>query len=245
MNAEKPGHSALRLHGSIARDIGMLIVSGHYRPGDVLDGEIEASADRKVSHTTYREAVRILEAKGLVISRPRIGTRVSPVKQWHLIDPDVLTWIFSEEPKPEVLYGLFEVRTILEPAVAALAAARRSQRHLDHMREALDAMAAHTLNCEEGRVADRDFHAALLSATANPFIVSLTEGVTAAIDALTEFKLRVEPLKRDPVPDHWRVFEAIAAQDEEGSRAAMTELIRLAILDTPIGQSRPSPMSRI
>ena len=235
-----PHRKSLRLHGTIARDLGVLIVSGRYRAGHVLDGEVEASERRKVSRTAYREALRILAAKGLVHSRPRVGTRVSPLENWHLLDPDVLSWAFSGEPEPEVLHGLFELRTIVEPAAAALAATRRNQSHLDSMRHALDAMTKHTLNVEEGRIADKEFHAALLLATANPFIVSLTNGVTAAVNALTEFKQRIAPLKRDPAPDHWRVYDAIAAKDAEAARVAMTELIRLAIMDTPIKQ-RPKP----
>src|SRR5262245_56428981 len=63
--------AALRLHGSIARDLGVAIVSGRYRPGDILGGEVESSEELRVSRTAYREAVRILSAKGLVESRPR------------------------------------------------------------------------------------------------------------------------------------------------------------------------------
>src|SRR5436189_2967313 len=103
-----PTHrKSLRLHGSIARDLGVLIVSGRYRPGHILDGEVEASEQRRVSRTAYREALRILAAKGLVNSRPRVGTRVSAQEQWQLLDPDVLTWAFAGEPEPEVLHGLF------------------------------------------------------------------------------------------------------------------------------------------
>jgi DNA-binding FadR family transcriptional regulator len=222
------------LHGSIARDLGLLIVTGRYRPGHVLAGEVEASEKLEVSRTAYREALRILAAKGMVHSRPRVGTRVSPSDQWHLLDPDVLSWVFSGEPEPEVLHGLFELRSIIEPAAAALAATRRSQAQLDTMRRSLDAMSLYTLNKEEGRAADNAFHAALLRATCNPFMVSLTNGVAAAVQSLTEFKLRQTTLKRDPVPDHWRVYDAIAAKDGERARAEMTELIRLAISDTPM-----------
>ena len=101
-------------------------------------------------------------------------------------------------------------------------------------------MTKHTLHVEAGRIADEQFHAALLTSTNNPFIVSLTKGVTAAVTALTEFKQRIAPLKRDPVPDHLRVFDAIAAKDADGARDAMSELIRLAIMDTPTKQ-RPKP----
>lgn len=238
--ASRASRKVLRLHGTIARDIGVAIVSGRLRPGHVLDGEVEASSRWRVSRTAYREAVRILSAKGLVHSKPRIGTRVSPREQWHLLDPDVLAWAFSDEPGLEVLHGLFELRSIVEPAAAALAAARRTQQHLDDMRRALDDMARHTLHVEAGRVADQEFHAALLAATANPFVVSLTKGVTAAVSSLTEFKQRIAPLERDPVPDHLRVFDAISAKDPEAARDAMRELIRLAIIDMPL-KHRPKP----
>jgi DNA-binding FadR family transcriptional regulator len=234
----------LRVHGNIAREIGTSIVSGRLRPGHVLDGEIEASIQRRVSRTAYREAVRILSAKGLIHSRPRTGTRVSEISGWHLLDPDVLTWLFSEMPRPEVLHGLYELRTIVEPAAAALAATRRTQTHLMEMRRALDAMTMHTLERMEGREADQSFHAALLAATANPFVISLTNGVTAAVNALTEFKLRLAKIERDPVPDHLRVYDAIAAKDADAAREAMTRLIRHAVLDMPARQRpRPPPSS--
>ncbi|HEU5133809.1 MAG TPA: FCD domain-containing protein [Steroidobacteraceae bacterium] len=229
-----------RVHGNIAREIGMSIVSGRIRPGHVLDGEIEASSQRRVSRTAYREAIRILGAKGLIHSRPRTGTRVSRISDWHLLDPDVLAWLFSTDPRPEVLHGLFELRTIVEPAAAALAATRRSQSHLLEMRRALAAMTLHTLHKAEGREADKAFHAALLAATANPFVISLTNGVTAAVDALTEFKQRLAKIERDPVPDHLRVYDAIAAKDADAAREAMVRLIRLAVLDMPARQ-RPRP----
>jgi DNA-binding FadR family transcriptional regulator len=232
--ASRASRKVLRLHGTIARDIGVAIVSGRLRPGHVLDGEVEASSRWRVSRTAYREAVRILSAKGLVNSKPRIGTRVSPREQWHLLDPDVLAWAFSDEPGLEVLHGLFELRSIVEPAAAALAAARRNQQHLDDMRRALDDMTRHTLHVEAGRAADQEFHAALLAATGNPFVASLTKGVTAAVNSLTEFKQRIAPLERDPVPDHLRVFDAISAKDPEAAREAMRELIRLAISDMPL-----------
>jgi len=230
----------LRVHGTIAREIGMSIVSGRLRPGHVLDGEIEASSRRLVSRTAYREAMRILSAKGLIHSRPRTGTRVSEISGWHLLDPDVLAWLFSGVPRPEVIHGLFELRTIVEPAAAALAATRRNQEHLADMRSALEAMKLHTLHKVEGRDADKAFHAALLAATANPFVISLTNGVTAAVNALTEFKQRLAKIERDPVPDHLRVYDAIAAKDTNAAREAMVKLIRLAVLDMPVKQ-RPRP----
>lgn len=221
------------MHGTIAQEIGLAIVSGRLPPGHVLDGEIEASSRFHVSRTAYREAIRILSAKGMIRSRPRTGTRVSEVSDWHLLDPDVLSWMFSGEPRAEVIHGLFELRKIVEPAAAGLAAVRRTRRHLHDMRQALDRMAIFTLRKPEGRAADKAFHAALLAATANPFVISMTKGVTAAVNSLTEFKLRMADLERDPVHDHYRVYDAIEAKDAHGAEKAMARLIRLAILDMP------------
>jgi len=233
------GRALPRVHGAIAREIGAAIVSGLLPPGHVLESETDAAARRKISRTAYREALRILSAKGLIHSRPRTGTRVSEMSDWHLLDPDLLAWLFGGTPRPDVLHGLFELRTMVEPAAAALAAQRRRAVHIERMQHALGDMRRYSLRRPEGRRADSDFHAALLAATANPFLMSLTNGVTAAVDSLTQYKLRLHKVKRDPVPDHGRVLEAIVARDADAARDAMTQLIRLAILDMPVDQ-RPS-----
>jgi len=235
---------SLRLHGTIARDIGVRIVSGRLAPGRVLNGEIEASERLKVSRTAYREAVRILAAKGLIESRPKLGTRVSEPREWHLLDPDVISWIFSGTPDGRLLRALFELRTVVEPAAAALAAQRRTAEQLRSMRESLDRMASSSLATDQGRQADRDFHAALLEASGNPFLLSLTSGVAAAVTWTTIFKQRKRPLPRDPLPDHERVYEAVAAGEIEPARAAMAELVHLALLDTTDARAISSRAAR-
>lgn len=237
--AGRPPPKLLRVHGTLARDIGIAIVSGELEPGHLLEGEVEASHRWKVSRNTYREAIRMLVAKGLITSRTRTGTRVTETSEWHLLDPDVLSWMFSGIPPRELIHGVFELRSVVEPAAAAMAAGRRRPAHLAAMRQALEEMSRHTLERPEGREADQAFHAALLASTCNPFMVSLTKGVTAAVDALTQFKQRLSKLTRDPVPDHWSVYEAVAAKDAEAARAAMIKLINLAILDMPKEQ-RPA-----
>ena len=226
------GRRALRLHGTIARDIGVRIVSGRIAPGRMLDGEIEASERLKVSRTAYREAVRILAAKGLIESRPKIGTRVSEPRYWHLLDPDVISWIFSDTPDERLLSGLFELRTVVEPAAAALAAQRRTAEQLQVMRQALDTMAATSLAVDEGQQADCAFHTALLDACGNPFLASLMSGIAAAVTWTTIFKQRKRPLPRDPMPDHERVYDAVATRNVTAARESMAELVRLALLDT-------------
>jgi DNA-binding FadR family transcriptional regulator len=231
---------SLRLHGTVARDLGILIASGRYEPGDVLDGEIEASERLSMSRTAYREAVRILAAKGLIEVRPKVGTRVLPRGKWHLLDPDVLSWIFESEPDDHLLKSLFELRRMVEPEAAALAAERRNEGQLRRMEESLKLMAEHTLATEEGRAADQVFHAALLEASDNPFLADLTSGIGAAIEWTTIFKQRQRPLIRDPMPDHIRVYEAIADSDVNEARRTMAHLVDMALIDTttaPRGKS--------
>jgi DNA-binding FadR family transcriptional regulator len=233
----------LRVHATVAQEIGLAIVSGKLAPGQLLEGEVQAANHRKVARNTYREAMRILVAKGLVVSRTRTGTRVNEIADWNVLDPDVLAWTFSATPRPEVIHGLFELRSMVEPSAAALAAVRRQSGQLQRMKRALAQMKAKTLDTPEGRLADEEFHAALLESTFNPFVTSLTKGVTAAITALTEFKLRLAGGIRDPIPDHESVYAAIAAKNPTAARDAMNELIRLAILDMPKNQ-RPKPLLR-
>lgn len=229
---------ALRLHGTIARDIGMAIVSGRFAPGHVLDSEISASEGLSVSRTAYREAMRILAAKGLVTSRPKTGTSVSERAAWHLLDPDVLAWIFKAEPDEHLVSSLFELRRIVEPEAAALAAVRRTAEQLEQMAEALVGMERYTLASDEGRAADQRFHAALLDASGNAFLASLTAGVGAAVEWTTIFKQRRSPLRRDPLPDHRHVFEAVGAADAAAARGAMIELVEQAYRDTT-GENQP------
>jgi len=221
----------LRLHGSIARDIGVKIVSGKYAAGHILNGEIEASGQLKVSRTAYREAVRILAAKGLVHSRPKVGTQVSSMEQWHLLDLDVLSWIFEFEPEESLLNSLFELRKIIEPASAAFAAQKRTEADLLRMRTALRDMATHSLASAAGQEADREFHSTLLEASENPFLVCLVNGIGAAVTWTTIFKQRRYPLPRDPLPDHERVYKAVAAGDPNAARKAMLDLVDFASQD--------------
>ena len=227
----------LRIHGVVARNLGVAIISGKYKPGEVLTGEVASSERLRVSRTAYREAVRILAAKGLIEAKPKAGTKVNPREAWNLLDPDVLSWAFAARPPREFVLALFELRNIVEPAAAAFAATRRTSADLQDMRIAIEQMARFTLAKREGQEADQDFHAALLRASGNPFLASLTAGIGAAVRTTTVFKQRERPLPRDPVPDHLHIFEAIAAKDSDRAGKAMRELIYLAMQDMELSRA--------
>ena len=174
----------------------------------------------------------------MVESRPKVGTRVLPKDRWNLLDPEVLAWTFAGEPDPAFVRGLFELRAIIEPAAAALAAERCSRDDVKAMKDALSRMARHSLATEAGRAADRDFHHAILAATNNPAMVVLGASISAAVTFTTVFKQRTHALPRDPIPDHRRVLDAIVIRDVDAARSAMRALVDLALEDTT--QSMPN-----
>src|SRR4051812_14950604 len=132
--------SGRRLRGAVAHYLGTAIVSGQIAPGDRLTGEVANAEALDVSRSAYREAVQVLTAKGLVESRPKAGTRVLPRSQWNILDPTVLAWAFSGEPDMGFIRDLFELRAIVEPAAARLAAERRTKADVKIMRDALAGM---------------------------------------------------------------------------------------------------------
>lgn len=230
---------ALRIHQAIARDIGSAILTGRHRPGDLFEGEIEASERLGVSRTAYREAVRILIAKGMLESRPKAGTRVLPRNRWNILDPEMLAWMFTGEPDRAFIRDLFELRGVIEPAAAEFAARRRSDDQLATMESALEDMGRFGLSTTEGRGADQRFHNAVLAATHNDALSALASSVGAAVGWTTTFKHRKKLLPRDPLPDHRAVFQAIRARDTAAARNAMVELLRLALADMDIALNEP------
>lgn len=223
-----------RLKMSLAQQFAVQILSGEFPEGHVFPSEIDYAQQLGISRSALREALRILAAKGLVESRPKAGTRVTPRRQWSLLDPDLLAWQFEAEPSLKFLSDLFELRLLVEPSAAALAAERRTAAHVAEMREALAAMAAHGLSTEAGRHADQRFHMIMLEATQNDAVIALASSIMAAIAWTTIYKQRKRALPRDPIPEHRALLDAIAAADPEAARTAMTELVRLAHADTEI-----------
>lgn len=230
--APAPSARKRRIHGRIADDLGIAILNGEHPPGSKLPNEVEASTKLRVSRTAYREAVRILVAKGMVESRPKAGTMVAPRQQWNLLDPDVLAWTFASEPSDSFIRALFELREIVEPQAAALAAARRTTDQLARMGHALEEMARYGLSTAEGRAADQTFHEQILEAAGNVLLTTLSSSIGAAIRWTTIYKQRRHRLPRDPLPEHRKLYAAIAQGNSEGATQATKELIQLALEDT-------------
>ena len=226
-----------RLHQAIARRLGTAILAGEVAPGASLEGEIEQAEALGVSRTPYREALKILVAKGLLESKPRTGTRVTERRRWNLLDPDVLEWLFAGEPDPALVDDLFELRGIVEPATAALAARRRTPEQLAAMDAALQDMARFGLGSAEGRSADQRFHHELFSASGNSPLASLSSTIGTAVNLTTTFKARASKTPRDALEEHRAVLDAITEGDGDKAREAMQTLLANAHRDMGFGDS--------
>lgn len=210
-----------RIHGAVARAIGIEIVSGKRPPGHLFGGEIEASDSLGISRTAYREAIRILAAKGLVESKPKAGTRVTPRSRWSLLDPDVLAWTFDSDPGETFVDALFELRAIVTPDAAALAAVRRSEADLAAMDTAMAEMERLTLGVTEGRAAGRRFYTALLASSGNELLASIGGTICSAAFWASDLQKN----STTSAQDHRALLEAVRAGDAGTARAEMRKLI--------------------
>jgi DNA-binding FadR family transcriptional regulator len=212
------------LTGAIARDIGILILSGRYKPGDVMSGEIDASKQFGVSRATYREAMHILCAKGLVERRQRAGTRVNPVESWHWLDPDVLTWTLESEGVSESLSSFFELRRTIEPEVAALAAERHTPEQLAEMAHALEQMRSskplHTLS----RMPLKQFRTALFRASHNPYLGKFGD-LIGQVAVMVDHVSTLPADKTAANSGYAEIFDALSRGDAAHARRAMHGVI--------------------
>jgi GntR family transcriptional regulator, galactonate operon transcriptional repressor len=217
------------LHGQVVESIGARIIRGDFPPGVALVPE-DLEREYDVSKTVIREALRVLAAKGLVDSRQKRGTYVRPRSAWSLLDADMLRWQGRENPDSAFLENLAEVRSIVEPAGARLAAQRRTDADLAALEDALAAMAGAGRDADAVIAADLRFHRALLDSAHN----ELLSRMEVVIE--TGLRVRDEIVHQgghwaDSVPAHRALLEAVRAADGDAAVAAMRDLLAQASTD--------------
>ncbi|WP_455775713.1 FadR/GntR family transcriptional regulator, partial [Burkholderia stabilis] len=160
------------LHGQTAFRLATAILRGDYPPESLLPREPDLMEMYGVSRTVMREALRTLTSKGLVESRPKVGTRVRPRDAWNLLDADLLDWYARVAPPLAFALKLQEMREMIEPYAAALAARTHTPEAFDAIDDAARAMAA-ARNVDEWVRADLRFHLSVLAAGGNELLVPL------------------------------------------------------------------------
>ncbi|NVO05572.1 MAG: FadR family transcriptional regulator [Rhodoferax sp.] len=217
-------YSGRKLHGQVVQELGRRVVGGGYAAGALLPNEDLLCQELQVSRSALREAVKVLAAKGLLEPRPRIGTRVRERAQWNLLDPDILAWRCATGADAEFLRHLSELREIIEPAAAALAATSRSAEQLAAIADALGAM-RDAADLDQWVVADLAFHTAVLRATNNPLLMPLAAIIGSALASLLGVSARSSTDFKRGLPDHQKVFEAIASGDGPSALHRMAGLL--------------------
>lgn len=212
-------------HGRIVHSLGRRIVIGQIRPGEQLPPPARVHASRGV----MREAVKVLAAKGLVASRPRTGTRVRPPESWNLLDPDVLAWHQEGLPWGAFLAKLTEVRLIMEPAAAELAARRGSPERVAALGAAMrgmrDALDRSPPDYDAYNEADLRFHRAIVQACDNEILEQMGVIVNTALLVAFNAAIRVPGLPRGSLPRHQAILDAIKRRQPNRARAAMSRLV--------------------
>ncbi|MGA0544002.1 FadR/GntR family transcriptional regulator [Brevundimonas sp. VNH65] len=218
---------ALSGHAQIVRALGEDILAGRYPAGEKLPPEPELLARFGVSRTALREAFKTLTAKGLLIVKTRVGTKVAGPDGWNFFDADVLAWKVRTGMDADFRRHLAEVRLAVEPAAAELAAQKRTDDDLKAMRDAVAAMRAETRSEYGFARADLSLHIAVGAASKNPMMRSLAGVIeTALLEAFTlSPPVRQPELHRDTVDAHERIVDRIEARDGPGAAEAMRAVI--------------------
>lgn len=225
-----------RLYEQIVQQIEDSVLKGALKEGDQLPPERELAHQFGVSRTAVREAVKALREKGLVEAYPGRGTFITNGTS-HSIRQTLDRMI--KIGQPEGTANLTEVREILEPEIAALAASRADEENIAAMREAIAVMDNARQDPDEFIEADLDFHLALGEAAANPLILSLIDSI---VGLLREQRLRTFYVDGGPERGqyhHKRILEAIEHRDSQGARETMRAHLRQVRADSRKTSSEP------
>nr|WP_281371340.1 FadR/GntR family transcriptional regulator [Leifsonia naganoensis] len=225
------------MQGQLAGTLGRRILAGTLAEGETIDVDA-LEHEFSVSRTVVREALRVLSAKGLVDARPRTGTFVRPRTAWRLLDEDVMAWRAENGMSEKLLVELDELRRVIEPAAARLAATHRSDADVAALESALERMKvafeAHRTTSvsrlAEHVQADVDFHTALLRATGNELI----EHMDMMLQPILSFRDNLIPeaqQSEDFIARHTAVVEAVSRGDADGAERAMLQLLTEAAGD--------------
>jgi len=222
---------SLRSDLQLAARLGREIVNGVFPAGSLLPSAAEMGERFSASRTALREAYSRLSGKGLIVARPRIGTRVRLKTDWNLLDPEVLAWHLSSEPEGHFVDDLFTLRQAIEPVAAEIAAVRTS----DGLTRIADAFARmERLRNGEGDLigADVDFHVAILAATENHFLAALGGLIQAALECSFRFTwIGAASIRDDRLEQHRGILAAIGEGAPAAARARMVELLNDSLDD--------------
>ncbi len=230
------------VHGNTLDRLGEAIVAGQYPPGSSMPPEPTLCEALGVSRTVLREAVKSLVARGLIVTGPKLGTRVLPAEQWNWFDPDVVGWQVKAGISREFLRDLQELRRVVEPAAVRLAALRATAADIAAIEDAYAGMAV-AVETGQGYVPhDLRFHQGLLRASHNRMLVQMSKAIGALLRTAFEVSTSKPDGPRQSLPLHREVLDAVVAHDPARAERAILALIEGAEHD--VEQVLKSPRGR-
>lgn len=237
------------LHQFVVNRLGMMITSGELATGAKIAPD-DVGASLGVSRTVVREALRVLEAKGLVRPRPKTGTRVLPPEEWNLLDQDVIAWRVRGPDRARQLSELLDLRLAVEVSAVRAACRNATADDIAALRsDADDLFAAGGAGDHAGfTAADIRFHNRLLTASKNLVFGRFSESFAAVLVAREELATLPEHVDDPTLQEHRDLADAIAARDEDRAAALATQIIEqsraevLARLDAATSRPRKPPL---
>jgi DNA-binding FadR family transcriptional regulator len=212
------------LHEHVVDEIGGGIVRGEFKAGQTLPTEDGIAEALGVSRTVVREAIKVLVHKRLLEVRTRTGTRVLRPESWNHLDPDILQWRFASTLDAKFVSDVIELRRIIEPAAAELAAVRATRSAVQAIEAALHDMAT-TTDINAHHAADLRFHLCILEAAGNDLLLGFRHGIEGALSFAIRLLTRSKEEGESSHALHAAVADAIAKKNPIVARAAMNRLV--------------------
>lgn len=213
-------------HADVLDALGADLAAARLAEGEVLT--VEGICGRyAVSRSVAREAVRVLESMGMLVSRRRVGLTVQPRAGWNVFDPRVIRWRLDHGDRAEQLLSLSELRRGVEPAAAQLAASRASAAQCRAMATAVSDMQVHARAGDLGPYlrADQQFHRVLLEASGNEMFTALVDVVAEVLAGRTQHGMMPDRPNPAAVALHDDVSRAVRLGEAATAREAMAAII--------------------
>ena len=211
----------------VLRGIGMGIVAGEFPVGKTLPGKDVLMRRFGVSNTALREALKTLEAKGMVAARTRVGYWVREEDSWNLLDEELLGWQLEAGVDQHFVSRLFEMRQSIEPVAAALAALRRTDSQAERLRFLADEMLNAGLDRNRFTEIDLQFHLGIIEASANPMMNSIGALIGTALAASFSLSAPTDGLQelQRAHSQHLAIAEAVTEGKAQAAADAMLTVI--------------------
>jgi DNA-binding FadR family transcriptional regulator len=203
------------------------IASGRYPPGTLLPPEPVLCQSFDVSRSVVREAVKVLEEKGLAHVRQGHGTTINPPDEWNLLDPAVLDATIRADETMQILDELVDVRVALESAMASTAARSMSDADLAGLGDLLEEMGTQLQDAERYLATDTRYHDFIMRCSGNRLGRSVIRAIHPHARASSRYS---PPADEEDIRlahlGHTAIYERLLQHDAEGAAAAMQEHIR-------------------